>query len=97
MIIGLMSYGFFSRLQSRLLFSEAGLVLASLRTSGRNLCFPPHLVVAKWLANFVSCSSRCHTYWRVGCPTMESIWTASIVPLTILVMTATVVVIAAMV
>ena len=94
-IIGLMRSGFLSRSQSRLLFQEAGLILASLNTSGSNACFPPHLVVAKWHENFVSLSTRCCTEWRVGCPTMASSGTASILPLTILVAAVTVVVIVA--
>ena len=71
--------------------------MASLRTSGRNPCLPPHLVVAKWLANVASCSTSCSTEWRVGCPTMVSNVTAYIRPIAILVMTVTVVVISAMV
>ena len=83
--------------QSRLLFSGAGCNLASLRTSKRNPFFPPHLVVAKWLANVARCSTRCPTEWRVGCLTMASSGTASILPITISAMAVTVVVIATMV
>ena len=58
---------------------------------------PPHLVVAKWLAKEEICLARCLTKLRVGCPMIASNGTASILPLTILAMTVTVTVIAAMV
>ena len=92
-----MSYSFLGRSQYRLLFLLAGLILSSLRASRRNPCFPFHLVVAKWLANFSSYSTRCRMEWRLGCLTMASIGTDSILPLAILVMAVTVVVIVAVV
>ena len=96
-ILGLRSSDFLSRSQSRFLLPLAGQILASLRTSERNPCFPPHLVVAKWLANVTSFLTRCRTEWRVVCPTMVSSGTSYIRPLTISVMAGTVVVISAMV
>ena len=96
MILGLMSSGFLILSQPRFLFPAAGLILYSLRTSWRNPCFPPHLVVAKWLVNVTSCLTSCCTEWRVVFLIMESSRTAYILPLTTLVMVATVVVIAAM-
>ena len=69
--------------------------MSSLGTSRRNPCFPSHLVVAKWLTNIASFSTRCHMETRMGCLTMASSGTASILPLTILVAAVTVVVIVA--
>ena len=54
-------------------------------------------VVAKWLANAASWLMRCQMESRVGYPTIASSGTASILPLTILVMVVTVAVIAAMI
>ena len=79
------------------MFPAAGLILALLMMIWRNMCFPPHLVVTKWLANLASCSTRRCTEWRVGFPKIQSSGTAYILPLTILVMAATIVVVAAMV
>ena len=43
--------GFFSLSQLRLLFPAVGRILDLLRMGGRNSCFPPHLVVTKWILN----------------------------------------------
>ena len=72
-------------------------ILVSVRTSSRKPFLPPHLVVAKWLANYASWLTRCRMELRVGCPMIVSIGTASILLLTILVMSVTVAVIAAMI
>ena len=54
-------------------------------------------VVVKWLANSASCSTMCQIYLRVGCPTISSSGTASILPLIISVMAVTVAVISDMI
>ena len=54
-------------------------------------------MVAKWLANTASCSTRCQTKLRVGCPTIVSSVTAYILPLIISVMVVTVAMIAVMI
>ena len=79
------------------MFLAADIILASLRTRKSNPCFPPHLVVAKWLANVVNCSMRCRTGWRMGCPKMVSSRRVSVVPLTYSVISVTVFVVIVMV
>ena len=71
------------------------LVLVSM--SGRKPCLLTHLVVAKWLANATSWSTRCQTEFRVGCPTIASSGTDFILPLTISVMEVIVAMISAMI
>ena len=83
-IIGLRSSVLAIHLQSRLLSPAASCVLYSMRTSGSNPCLPPHLDVAIWLAEVMSCLTRCCMDLRVGCTTIVLSGTASILSITIL-------------
>ena len=85
------------RLHSRSWIPAVRYILVSVSTIRRKPCFPPHLVVAKWIVNAASWLRKCQTELRVGCPTIASSGTASILPLTILVMAVTVAVISAMI